>query len=622
MSEVQTTFTGDASSLNQTVQSADDNLKKLASSATSSGKKTEKALTGVGETSVKALKAIGPLQGAISKLSPTAASAIGPIMGLVSASEGLAAAGTAAGLSMSTMAIAAGPLVAVIGALAAAYYLYNRSLEENEEKQARATKGLEEQQTLARHAMDNQIAYNKLTGQSTRLLEAKQKNSEIDIAQKKEEVELTENLAAYNDKYAASEERLAAAMRNVMMNVNPESAAKYKEKLDLEMERHKEAEDDLRTTQHRIVASRNLAKEAQNLNIELAKQALTADQIAENEREAAEAKAKADEARRQREKKYADLLAETKAQLDALATMTEGLDGITQTAQESALTGVAKEKAAYQKLIQTIDEKARVAVDAGVTESYADNKAMEAKLAVTDAYLKTVTKITAEEEERQLKIREDAHEERMRLLKEEREAANEAYRQDVSNSATYAEASINGLMQVQEATLRSHDTNTAAGKKAALKQWKTQHALNEAQVIALGIVSGMQAAASAPWPQNLPAMIASSIESSLALGAIIATPPPKFHTGTTGFRPDEGLATLQKGEGVVTSQGMSKPGMKEAVHKANSGMSPMEPSGGNTTIVFRHKVYNRFMRENLRAGGPVADRFSQGKKIGHREVRQ
>ena len=101
---------------------------------------------------------------------------------------------------------------------------------------------------------------------------------------------------------------------------------------------------------------------------------------------------------------------------------------------------------------------------------------------------------------------------------------------------------------------------------------------------------------------------------------VIAAAQPKFHMGTTGMRPDEYAATLQRGEGVVTSAGMSKPGMKETVAAANSGRTPVG-TGGSLNMVYQHKVYNEFIRDNLKAGSPLTRRIDNGTKVGHRQSR-
>jgi len=123
---------------------------------------------------------------------------------------------------------------------------------------------------------------------------------------------------------------------------------------------------------------------------------------------------------------------------------------------------------------------------------------------------------------------------------------------------------------------------------------------------------------SAPPPANFILAGISGAAAAVEIG-VIAGAQPKFHMGTTGFRPDEGMATLQRGEGVVTSQGMSRPGMREAVQAANAGRAI--GGGGSINMQYQHKVYNEFIRDNLKAGSPLTRRIDSGTKVGHRQSR-
>lgn len=78
------------------------------------------------------------------------------------------------------------------------------------------------------------------------------------------------------------------------------------------------------------------------------------------------------------------------------------------------------------------------------------------------------------------------------------------------------------------------DVFNALGQISALggqKQFKITKALNIAQATTSGILSIQRAAASAPPPFNIPAIVSASAFSAANLAKIIATKPPSFQTG-------------------------------------------------------------------------------------------
>jgi hypothetical protein len=188
--------------------------------------------------------------------------------------------------------------------------------------------------------------------------------------------------------------------------------------------------------------------------------------------------------------------------------------------------------------------------------------------------------------------------------------------QQLDDASTIAGASIGLAKSVAEATAKTYDTTTQAGRNAAEAQFKAQKAFAIATVIAEGAVAITKAVGSAPPPANIPAIAATSI----AVGAELVTAAsaqPKFHMGTTNYRPDEGSAVLQRGEGVVTSAGMNKPGMREAVSAANSGRTPFAADRAQP-VQYQHRVFNEFIRDNLKQGSPVTRRIDSSAIVGHR----
>jgi hypothetical protein len=207
------------------------------------------------------------------------------------------------------------------------------------------------------------------------------------------------------------------------------------------------------------------------------------------------------------------------------------------------------------------------------------------------------------------KIREDE-------AKKAADLAKRAKDQQVAAWEGVATATARAADAMSSALSKSYDTATAEGRAAAQRQWKTQHGIAIATTAALAVVSGMQAAASAPWPANLPAMIASSIESTAAIGTVAAI-QPSFHQG--GLAPDEamlGRSKVQPGEGVgvVSKQGMS------TFRGANAGIAP-GPTNVTVDLKLRHQTVDQVVAQNIQRGGQTARAIARDNSsvpFGHR----
>jgi hypothetical protein len=85
--------------------------------------------------------------------------------------------------------------------------------------------------------------------------------------------------------------------------------------------------------------------------------------------------------------------------------------------------------------------------------------------------------------------------------------------------------------------------------------------------------------------------------------AVLATPPPKFHSGGM-IAPDERMITAQTGEAVLSRSGVAAAGGASGVNDLNRG------GGGGAIVVvnqYRHRVFDSFIMDNLRrTGSPLA----------------
>jgi hypothetical protein len=98
--------------------------------------------------------------------------------------------------------------------------------------------------------------------------------------------------------------------------------------------------------------------------------------------------------------------------------------------------------------------------------------------------------------------------------------------------------------------------------------------------------------------------------------ATIAAARPSFHSGgMADFAPDEASAIVRRGEAVLSPAGRAAIG-DDTIRAANAGMS-----GGQTIVVqqvYRHRVFDSFVRDNLRTRGPLSQALGAGSRAGQR----
>jgi hypothetical protein len=101
---------------------------------------------------------------------------------------------------------------------------------------------------------------------------------------------------------------------------------------------------------------------------------------------------------------------------------------------------------------------------------------------------------------------------------------------------------------------------------------------------------------------------------AMQAAAVLAEPPPKFHSGGM-IAPDERMITAQTGEAVLSRSGVAAAGGASGVNALNRG------GGGREIVVvnqYRHRVFDSFIMDNLRrTGSPLAAAISAtGSKAG------
>ena len=206
-------------------------------------------------------------------------------------------------------------------------------------------------------------------------------------------------------------------------------------------------------------------------------------------------------------------------------------------------------------------------------------------------------------------------------IEEEAAARRAALQVNLSTTASVAGSIFSVWDQLNQQKLDGIDTSTRDGKKAAMKQWEENKAAALAMATVQAALAIAMAVASAPPPLNIPAIVANTVAGGAAIASIAAAPPPAFHAGTSmvapplGGHPDEMSATLRRGEAVVSAVGVAAAG-REMVGRWNSGRSAEAQQP--LVMQYRHQVFNRFIRDNLRMSTPLSAAVSSGTASGFR----
>ena len=159
------------------------------------------------------------------------------------------------------------------------------------------------------------------------------------------------------------------------------------------------------------------------------------------------------------------------------------------------------------------------------------------------------------------------------------------------------------------------DKRVKATRDAARKAFLIDKAAKMASAAAATALAIVQALASAPPPFNF---IAAGVVGAAGLiqQAVISSQKPSFHAGGFiggGMAPDEQQATVRRGEAVLNPAGRRAMG-DDTIRQANAGM------GGGQVImvqqVYRHRVFDSFVADNLRTRGPLSRALGAGSRPG------
>ena len=104
---------------------------------------------------------------------------------------------------------------------------------------------------------------------------------------------------------------------------------------------------------------------------------------------------------------------------------------------------------------------------------------------------------------------------------------------------------------------------------------------------------------------------------AVQVGVVASEKPPSFHTGGIIPAPPGAQGVLMNalpGESVLNREATAGLGA-EGVSALNSGVSK-----GNISIsmVYKHRIFDNFVQDNISKGGPLRDAIRSGRRVGHR----
>jgi len=179
----------------------------------------------------------------------------------------------------------------------------------------------------------------------------------------------------------------------------------------------------------------------------------------------------------------------------------------------------------------------------------------------------------------------------------------QADREALGKNATKAE---------KDAADKRLEVTRAAARKAFLID-KAAKMASAAAATALAVVQALSAGVP---PYNYIAAGAVGAAGLIQQG-VIASQQPTFHSGGLigNMAPDEQQATVRRGEAVLSPVGRRAMG-DDTIRAANAGM------GSGQTImvqqVYRHRVFDSFVSDNLRTRGPLSRALGAGARAGQR----
>jgi hypothetical protein len=163
-------------------------------------------------------------------------------------------------------------------------------------------------------------------------------------------------------------------------------------------------------------------------------------------------------------------------------------------------------------------------------------------------------------------------------------------------------------------------TRIDANKKAALEAFNVAKAVAAAQAAistALAVINAL--ASPVPYPVAIGFAVAAGIAGAASTAAILSEKPPTFHTGGSfsdrgNISPDERDVRMTTQEAMLTGNGRAALG-DDTIKDLNAGRGL--GSSGSTYIVYKHKAFEYFMKDNINMNGTISKTIRKGDRVGH-----
>lgn len=186
--------------------------------------------------------------------------------------------------------------------------------------------------------------------------------------------------------------------------------------------------------------------------------------------------------------------------------------------------------------------------------------------------------------------------------------------QSVQSYQDALDAQRNLADSASSATKKAAADEVKAKKKEALKWFYIDKAAKLAQAVTAGALAVVNALATFPAPNYVASGLAAA--SGAIQIATIAAARPSFHSGgMNDYAPDEASAIVRRGEAVLSPEGRRAIG-DDTIRAANAGVAQSQ-----TIVVqqvYRHRVFNDFIRDNLKTRSPLAQALGAGARTGQR----
>ena len=279
---------------------------------------------------------------------------------------------------------------------------------------------------------------------------------------------------------------------------------------------------------------------------------------------------------------------------DAAIRDLERLRAAQRKASEARLSERAKIELAYLRETEVIE----AALDAD-----ADREELQAAMAAADG-----ERLIALAE-----LDERLHQEKLERIKEAAEAAR---RENAAIAGSTADA-LGALSDVAgAAALAMAEAGTEGSRKNAMTLFRVQKAL-AASMIPLRLAEGLLTASAQPPPINS-IQAATVVATAAAQGiAIASAKPPTFDRGgiINAGTGDQVAAAVLPGEAILSREAVANIG-EGGVNALNSGRG----AGGPMVVqmVYRHRVFDEFVQDNIRAPTPLGGALRGDRVTGRR----